>query len=105
MSQIHPTALIDPKAELDSDVSVGAYSVIGAGVQIGRGTTIAPHVVIEGPTRIGQNNHIFPFASLGAIPQDKKYGGEDTTLEIGDNNTIREFVTFNRGTFCLTPAQ
>ena len=95
---IHPTALIDPKAELDSDVSVGAYSVIGAGVQIGRGTTIAPHVVIEGPTRIGQNNHIFPFASLGAIPQDKKYGGEDTTLEIGDNNTIREFVTFNRGT-------
>ena len=98
MSQIHPTALIDPKAELDSDVSIGAYSVIGAGVQIGRGTTIAPHVVIEGPTRIGQNNHIFPFASLGAIPQDKKYGGEDTTLEIGDNNTIREFVTFNRGT-------
>ena len=87
MSQIHPTALIDPKAELDSDVSVGAYSVIGAGVQIGRGTTIAPHVVIEGPTRIGKNNHIFPFASLGAIPQDKKYGGEDTTLEIGDNNT------------------
>ena len=75
MSQIHPTALIDPKAELDSDVSIGAYSVIGAGVQIGRGTTIAPHVVIEGPTRIGQNNHIFPFASLGAIPQDKKYGG------------------------------
>ena len=98
MSQIHPTALIDPKAELDSDVSIGAYSVIGAGVQIGRGTTIAPHVVIEGPTRIGKNNHIFPFASLGAIPQDKKYGGEDTTLEIGDNNTIREFVTFNRGT-------
>ncbi|MDO4642767.1 MAG: acyl-ACP--UDP-N-acetylglucosamine O-acyltransferase [Cardiobacteriaceae bacterium] len=95
---IHPTAIIDPKAELADDVSIGAYSVIGAGVQIDRGTTVAPHVVIEGPTRIGKNNHIFPFASLGAIPQDKKYNGEETTLEIGDNNTIREFVTFNRGT-------
>ena len=71
MTHIHPTALIDPKAEIAADVSIGAYSVIGAGVQIDSGTTIAPHVVIEGPTRIGKNNHIFPFASLGAIPQDK----------------------------------
>lgn len=95
---IHPTAIIDPNAELDSSVSVGAYSVIGAKVQIDAATTIAPHVVIEGPTRIGKNNRIWQFASLGAEPQDKKYGGEDTWLEIGDGNTIREFVTFNRGT-------
>ena len=95
---IHPTAIIDPKAELDSTVSVGAYSVIGAHVHIGANTVIGPHVVIEGPTRIGQNNRIFQFASLGAEPQDKKYGGEETWLEIGDGNTIREFVTFNRGT-------
>lgn len=95
---IHPTAIIDPSAELDSSVSVGAYSVIGAKVQIDAGTTIGPHVVIEGPTRIGKNNRIWQFASLGAAPQDKKYAGEDTWLEIGDGNTIREFVTFNRGT-------
>lgn len=95
---IHPTAIIDRRAELDTDVSVGAYSVIGANVHIGKGTVVGPHVVIEGPTRIGQNNRIFQFASLGAEPQDKKYGGEETWLEIGDGNTIREFVTFNRGT-------
>ena len=95
---IHPTAIIDPKAELAPDVNIGAYSVIGADVHIDSGTTIAPHVVIEGPTRIGKNNHIYPFASLGAAPQDKKYGGEATTLHIGDNNTIREYTTFNRGT-------
>jgi len=95
---IHPTVIIDPKAELAPDVNIGAYSVIGADVHIDSGTTIAPHVVIEGPTRIGKNNHIYPFASLGAAPQDKKYGGEATTLQIGDNNTIREYTTFNRGT-------
>ena len=95
---IHPTAIIDPKAELGRDVSIGAYSVIGANVQIGDNTVVGPHVVIDGPTRIGKNNHIFQFASLGAQPQDKKYGGEDTWLIIGDNNTIREFTTFNRGT-------
>ena len=95
---LHPTAIIDPKAELAPDVNIGAYSVIGADVHIDSGTTIAPHVVIEGPTRIGKNNHIYPFASLGAAPQDKKYGGETTTLQIGDNNTIREYTTFNRGT-------
>ena len=95
---IHSTAIIDPKAEIDADVSIGAYSVIGANVHIGKGTVVGPHVVIEGPTRIGKNNRIFQFASLGAEPQDKKYGGEETWLEIGDGNTIREFVTFNRGT-------
>jgi len=87
---IHPTVIIDPKAELAPDVNIGAYSVIGADVHIDSGTTIAPHVVIEGPTRIGKNNHIYPFASLGAAPQDKKYGGEATTLPTGDNNPITE---------------
>lgn len=95
---IHPTAIIDPKAELASDVSVGAYSVIGPDVRIGSGTTIGNHVVIQGPTTIGRNNRIFHFCSLGEEPQDKKYKGEPTTLEIGDGNTIREYCTFNRGT-------
>lgn len=95
---IHPTAIIDSKAELDSSVEVGPYSIIGAGVSIDAGTHIGPHVVIEGPTKIGKNNRIFQFASLGAEPQDMKYRGEPTSLIIGDNNTIREFVTFNRGT-------
>lgn len=95
---IHPTAIIDPLAELASDVEIGAYSVIGPKVRIDSGTVIGPHCVILGPTSIGRNNRIFQFCSLGAEPQDKKYAGEDTTLEIGDNNTIREFCTFNRGT-------
>jgi len=95
---IHPTAIIDPKAELASDVEVGPYTSIGSGVRIDTGTTIGSHVTIEGPTRIGKNNRIFQFSSLGAAPQDKKYAGEPTLLEIGDNNTIREFCTFNRGT-------
>ena len=96
--KIHPTAIIDPKAELDSSVTVGAYSVIGANVKVDAGTTIASHVVLQGPTTIGKNNQIFQFSSLGDAPQDKKYSDEPTTLEIGDNNTIREFCTFNRGT-------
>ena len=96
--KIHPTAIIDPKAELDSSVEVGAYSVIGAGVKVASGTRIASHVVLKGPTTIGKNNQIFQFSSLGEQPQDKKYKDEPTTLEIGDNNTIREFCTFNRGT-------
>ena len=96
--KIHPTAIIDPKAELDSSVTVGAYSVIGADVKVDAGTTIASHVVLQGPTIIGKNNQIFQFSSLGEAPQDKKYRDEPTTLEIGDNNTIREFCTFNRGT-------
>ena len=98
MVKVHPTALIDPQAELASDVSVGAYSVIGPHVRIGSGTQIGPHCVVEGHTTLGQNNQIFQFASIGAAPQDKKYRGEPTRLEIGDGNTIREFVTLNTGT-------
>lgn len=97
-SKIHPTAIIDPKAEIDSSVEIGAYSIIEAGVRIDSGTTVASHVILQGPTTIGKNNKIFQYASLGAAPQDKKYAGEPTMLEIGDNNTIREFCTFNRGT-------
>jgi len=95
---IHPTAVIDPAAELAEDVSVGPYSVIEANVTIGAGTDIGPHVVIKGTTRIGSQNRIFQFASIGEEPQDKKYAAEPTSLEIGDRNTIREFVTLNRGT-------
>lgn len=95
---IHKTAIVDPKAELAADVSVGPYSVIGPQVQIGAGTTIGPHVVIEGRVKIGKNNKIFQFSSIGGAPQDKKYAGEDTGVEIGDGNTIREYVTINRGT-------
>ena len=98
MSLIHPTAIIDPKAELDSSIKVGAYTIIGPNVQIGAGSEIGPHAVIEGHTTIGENNRIFQFASLGAIPQDKKYRGEPTRLIIGNGNTIREFTTFNLGT-------
>lgn len=98
MSKLHPTAIIDPRAELDSSVEVGPYSIIGADVQIDAGTRVGSHVNISGPTRIGKNNQIFQFSSLGAAPQDKKFRDEPTRLEIGDNNTIREFCTFNRGT-------
>lgn len=96
--KIHPTAIIDPKAELDSSVEVGAYSVIGAHVKIGANTRVANHVTINGPTVIGESNQIFQYSSLGEAPQDKKYKGEPTLLEIGDRNMIREFCTFNRGT-------
>jgi UDP-N-acetylglucosamine acyltransferase len=97
VSAIHATAVVDPKAELDSSVSVGPYTVIGPHVRIGAGTTVGPHVVIEGHTTIGQDNRIFQFSSLGAIPQDKKYAGEPCELVIGDRNTVREFCTFNIG--------
>jgi UDP-N-acetylglucosamine acyltransferase len=97
MSAIHATALVDPQAELDSSVTVGPYTVIGPHVRIGAGTTVGPHVVIEGHTTIGQDNRIFQFSSLGAIPQDKKYAGEPCELIIGDRNTVREFCTFNIG--------
>lgn len=97
-SKIHPTAIIDSKAELDSSVTVGAYTTIGAHVRVDADTRIGSHVVLQGPTTIGKNNQIFQFSSLGEEPQDKKYRNEPTTLEIGDNNTIREFCTFNRGT-------
>lgn len=95
---VDPRAVIDPKAKLAAGVTVGAYSVIGPDVEVGAGTVIAPHVVILGPTRIGRGNRIHAFASLGGAPQDKKYAGEPTTLEIGDGNSIFEFVTLNRGT-------
>ena len=95
---IHPTAIVEPGARLAADVAVGAYSLIGPQVDVGEGTWIGPHVVVEGRTRIGRNNRIWQFASIGAAPQDKKYADEDTSLEIGDSNTIREFVTINRGT-------
>ncbi|MDF1781388.1 MAG: acyl-ACP--UDP-N-acetylglucosamine O-acyltransferase [Alcanivoracaceae bacterium] len=95
---IHPTAIIDPKAELAADVQVGPYSVIGPDVVIGAGCVIGPHVVINGPTTIGAGNRIFQFASVGEECQDKKYKGEPTRLEIGDNNVIRESVTIHRGT-------
>ena len=98
MSGIHATAVVDPRAELDASVSVGPYAVIGPHVRVGAGTTIGPHCVIEGHTRIGSDNRIFQFASIGAAPQDKKYAGEPTRLEIGHGNTIREFVTINTGT-------
>lgn len=95
---IHPTAIVDPRARLADDVRVGAFSIVGADVEIGAGTTIASHVTVEGPTIIGRDNHIFQFNSIGVAPQDKKYAGEPTRLVIGDRNTIREFCTFNRGT-------
>ena len=98
MSQIHPTALVDGQAELAADVAVGPYAVIGPHVVIGDGTSIGAHCVIEGHTRIGRDNRIFQFASIGAAPQDMKYRGEPTRLEIGDRNTFREFVTVNTGT-------
>ncbi len=98
MATIHPTAIVDPKAELDESVSVGAYSIIGPHVAIGAGTVVGPHVVIEGHTTIGRDNQFFQFSSIGAAPQDKKWAGEPTRLEVGDRNTIREFCTFNTGT-------
>jgi UDP-N-acetylglucosamine acyltransferase len=97
LTAIHPTAIVDPAAELDSSVSVGPYSVIGPHVKIGAGTTVGPHCVIEGHTTLGTDNQIFQFNSLGAIPQDKKYAGEPCELVIGHRNTIREFCTFNIG--------
>ena len=95
---IHPTAIIDSKAELASDVSVGPYSVIGAKVKIDTGSWIGPHVVISGDTQIGKNNRIYQFSSIGEAPQDKKYADEDTRLIIGDDNRVRESVTLHRGT-------
>ena len=98
MSMNHPTAVIDPAAQLDSTVAVGPYAVIGPHVRIDSGTQIGAHCVIEGHTTIGRDNKIFQFNSLGAVPQDKKYAGEPCELRIGDRNTIREFCTFNIGT-------
>jgi len=98
MSRIHQTALIDRQAEIDSDVEIGPYSVIGAGVRIGQRTRVASHVVIEGRTSVGQGNTIYQFATIGSRPQDLKYRGEASELIIGNHNTIREYVSLNPGT-------
>ncbi len=95
---IDSRAIIDPRARIASGVSIGPFSIIGPDVEIGEDTWIGPHVVINGPTKIGRENRIFQFSSLGEEPQDKKYQGEATTLEIGDRNIIREYCTFSRGT-------
>lgn len=95
---IDARAIVDKSAKLAADVKVGPYAIIGPNVEIAEGSWVGPHAVIEGRTKIGKNNQIFQFASIGAIPQDKKYHGEDTILEIGDNNVFREFCTVNLGT-------
>ncbi len=95
---IHPTAIVADAASIADDVEVGPYSIIAENVEIGRGCKVDSHVVINGPTQIGNDNHIYQFASIGDDPQDKKYGHEDTRLEIGDRNTIREYCTISRGT-------
>jgi UDP-N-acetylglucosamine acyltransferase len=99
MSRIHPTAIVDPGAQVDASVEIGPYSIVSAGVTIGEGTVVGPHVVLRGPMKIGRNNRIFQFASLGEISQDKTAKDDDpTSVEIGDGNTIREYVTIQRGT-------
>jgi UDP-N-acetylglucosamine acyltransferase len=98
MARIHATALIDPTAELASDVDVGPYSIVGAGVAVGAGTVIGPHAVIAGRTRLGARNRVYQFASIGEIAQDRKYGGEPTTTTIGDDNVFREYVSIHAGT-------
>ncbi len=95
---IDPRAIVSPQASLAANVTVGPFSIIGPDVQIGEGTVVGPHVVINGPTVIGRDNRIFQFASIGDAPQDKKYAGEPTRLEIGDRNVFRESCTINRGT-------
>ncbi|MEK8050578.1 acyl-ACP--UDP-N-acetylglucosamine O-acyltransferase [Ideonella sp. DXS22W] len=99
MTRIHATAIVDPKAELAEDVEVGPYAIIGPQVRIGARTVVGAHVVIEGRTTIGCDNRFYPSSSIGAMPQDMSHGGEITALEIGDRNTVREFCTFNTGTF------
>jgi len=96
--KIHPTAVVSPEASLGEGVSIGAYSIIGARVVLGKGSRVASHVVIEGPTQVGMNCQFFPYASIGFPPQDLKYKGENTELVIGDHNVFREYVTVNRGT-------
>ena len=98
MVRVHPTAVVDPAAELDDDVGIGPYTIIGPGVRVGGGTRIKAHVVVEGNTAIGRDNVIHPFATVGSVPQDLKYRGEDSRLVVGDGNTIREFVSLNPGT-------
>ncbi|AZY49120.1 acyl-ACP--UDP-N-acetylglucosamine O-acyltransferase [Bordetella avium] len=97
-ANIHPTAVVDPAARIDSTVTIGPYSVVGPDVEIGAGTQVGPHCVIDGVTTIGRDNRFYRFCSIGGMPQDKKYAGEPTRLVIGDRNTVREFTTFNTGT-------
>ena len=98
MTRVHPTAIVDSRADLDSEVEVGPYCVIGAGVKVGKGTKIHSHVTIQGRTTLGESNAIFPFATVGSIPQDLKYKGEPSELNIGNRNIIREYVSLNPGT-------
>ena len=102
---IHPTAIIDPSAEIAEGVTIGPYSVVGANVSIGKGCSLKSHVVIEGYTKIGENNTFFPFSAIGQVTQDLKYDGEPTALEIGDHNTFRENTTIHRGTSEETPTR
>lgn len=95
---IHPSAIVDPSAKIAADVEIGPYCIIGPNVCIGQGTVLGPHCVVDGHTTIGQNNTFYRFCSVGGIPQDKKYAGEPTRLEIGDGNMFREYVTLNTGT-------
>ncbi|MDP9263593.1 MAG: acyl-[acyl-carrier-protein]--UDP-N-acetylglucosamine O-acyltransferase, partial [Acidobacteriota bacterium] len=95
---IHPTAIVDPGAHVSSSSSIGPYCVVGDGVEMGENCELISHVALHGPTRLGSHNRIFPFASVGLEPQDMKFKGEKTRLEIGDHNIIREFVTLHRGT-------
>ncbi|KDC14846.1 acyl-[acyl-carrier-protein]-UDP-N-acetylglucosamine O-acyltransferase [Bordetella bronchiseptica E014] len=95
---IHPTAVVDPAAQIDSSVVIGPYSVVGPGVSIAAGTEVGAHCVLDGVTSIGRDNRFYRFCSIGGMPQDKKYSGEPTRLVIGDRNTVREFTTFNTGT-------
>ncbi|MFA5520320.1 MAG: acyl-ACP--UDP-N-acetylglucosamine O-acyltransferase [Castellaniella sp.] len=96
--RIHPTAIVHPGARIADDVTIGAYSIVGPDVSIGAGTVVGPHCIIDGHSRIGEGNVFYRFCSVGGQPQDKKYGGEPTGLEIGNGNTIREYVTINTGT-------
>ncbi|MBI2060324.1 MAG: hypothetical protein HYT87_11190 [Nitrospirae bacterium] len=98
MAKIHPTSIVHPKARLSEDVDVGPFCTIGEKVELGAGTRLISHVVVDGPATLGKNNVIFPFASVGLIPQDLKFAGEETRLIIGDGNRIREAVTIHRGT-------
>jgi UDP-N-acetylglucosamine acyltransferase len=98
MAQIHPTAIVDPGAELAESVSIGPYAVVGAGVRIGEGTRIGAHCTLEGPMTLGRDNVVHPHAALGCTPQDMKYKGEPTELVVGDRNTVFQFCTFSRGT-------
>jgi UDP-N-acetylglucosamine acyltransferase len=95
---IHPTAVVDPSAQVPESCRIGPYTMVGAGVELGENCELRAHVVLEGPTRLGSGNVLHPFCAIGCAPQDLKYHGEPTRLEIGDNNQIREYVTIHRGT-------